>query len=332
MKKLRALQWLLALSAVSCAGSTEPQGDAYQGYVDGTGFDSKFLPVACASSGSDRCYRSMKGNVNGVAMDFYNLGVVATSALPKDSGNRPYLPTSLVKQEVHGFLSTETCEKVKDFDERTDAYPQDVQWAVFEHLPFTATTPVLPVLKASVWEGVSGWPCNAFKNAASLKDGDFGGRVAEQRFTMAPVIDMTAFVRAKDGTTNVQPARGWYRGMQLAFLDGSFVEQVDVTVDANGTTAPALKTMDGVFIKPTTGTAPSPGSSSAALVFQAAPGEAAFSQVVRLREITAPTGVQPSSYKRLCYDPGSTGCPADSIDMSKANTYNGVLFLVPALQ
>jgi hypothetical protein len=332
MKKLRALKWLFALGAVSCAGSTEPLGDSYQGYVDGTGFDSKFLPGACASSGSDRCYRSMKGNVNGVAMDFYNLGVVATSALPKDSGNRPYLPVSLLKQTVHGFQPTETCEKVKDFDQRTDAYPQDVQWAVFDSLPMTASTPVLPVLKVSVWEGVSGAPCNAIKDATSLKDGDFGGRVMEERLAMAPVIDMTAFVRAKDGTTNLQPARGWYRGLQLAYLDGSFVEQMDVTVDANGTTVPALKTMDGVFIKPTTGTAPSPGSSSAALVFAAAPGDAAFSQVVRLREITAPTGVQPSSYKRLCYDPGATGCPADSIDMTKANTYNGVLFLVPALQ
>src|SRR5689334_19016421 len=88
-KQKWALTLTMALSAVSCGGSTQP-GDAYLGFIDATQLDSKFLPGTC---GSSKCYQPMTGNANGAAVAFYNLGFLDKSdkSLGKDSTGRPVL-------------------------------------------------------------------------------------------------------------------------------------------------------------------------------------------------------------------------------------------------
>jgi hypothetical protein len=158
---------------------------------------------------------------------------------------------------------------------------------------------------------VSKYTCNAIKDAQSLKDGDFGGTSGDQSLALRAVIDMTYLPTRP----SAQAVYGWYRGLQLAYLDGG-----PVPTNEDGT----VKLMDGVWLKPTTSGA-KPTDATAKLVFQAKPGDAAWSPVVRLREISPGATV----YKRLCYDPP---CAADAVDMNKPATYTGVLFLVSSPQ
>lgn len=309
-KQKWALTLTMALSAVSCGGSTEP-GDAYQGVIDATVLDAKFLPAG--TCGKDKCYQPVKAYSAGTEFSFYNLGLIAASDknLPKDSASRPILPASAVKAMSYDF---QDCAKGKEFDERTDAYREDMQYPVFDALPLTSTTAlVLPLVKVQPWTGVSKYTCNAIKDAQSLKDGDFGGAAsAENEFVaLRPVIDMTYLPYRP----SAQAGYGWYRGLQLAYLEGGMVP-----VDAEGN----VKVMDGVWAKPTSSTA-KPTDATAKLIFQAKPGDEAWSPVVRLREIAGGS----TTYKSLCYDPP---CAADAVDMTKTPTYSGVLFLVSSPQ
>ncbi|MFL5358004.1 hypothetical protein [Archangium sp.] len=311
-KQKWALTLMMALGAVSCGGSSEP-GDAYQGFIDATVLDAKFQPgTGCGSGGKDKCYLPVKSLINGEDFSFYNLGLVAPTdkLLVKDALSRPALPYGVVKTLSYDF--PEGCKTGKTFDERTDSYHEDMQYPVFDGLPLTSTTTtVLPLVNLQPWTGVSKYTCNAIKDAQSLKDGDFGGTSGEQSLALRAVIDMT-YLPARP---SAQAGYGWYRGLQLAYLDGG---AVPVSEDGN------VKMMDGVWLKPTTSGA-KPTDATAKLVFQAKPGDAAWSPVVRLREISPGSTV----YKRLCYDPP---CATDAVDMTKTPTYSGVLFLVSSPQ
>jgi hypothetical protein len=340
-KQKWALKLLMALGAVSCGGSTQP-GDSYQGFIDATQLDSKFqTPSTCGSNSRDKCpYQPMTGNA-GTPFAFYNLGFLAkddkSPVQVKDtSTQRLSLPVSVVKATTYDF--TEGCKTGKEFDARTDAYREDVQYAVFDTLPLSSNpAPVLPLVKAKPWMGVSQYTCNAIKNAQSLTDGDFGGAAAEgESIALRAIIDVTVDFKAPTTSPTYAPAPGWYRGLQFVYLDGGTVPTEDFTVDAAGTptTVTVLKTMDGVLVKPSSGTAPKPTDSNAVLVFQAKPGEANWSPVVRVREFTAPGATKPADYKSLCYDPSAGGCPAGTIDMTKlpVDKATGLLFVVGSAQ
>lgn len=303
-KQKWALRLLMALGAVSCGGSNQ-SGDAYQGFIDATALDAKFLPTG--TCGKEKCYVPMTGAVGGADFSYYNLGYIAATdtKLPKDDTKRPVVPTSLVKGTAYDF--PEGCTTGKEFDARTDAYREDVQYPVLDTLPLTSTTAlVLPLYKVQSWTGVSKYTCNAIKDAQSLTGGDFGGAADGESYALRAVVDMTVAPL----TPALPVSSGWYRGLQLEYLDAG-----TVPVDAAGN----LKVMDGVWLKPTTSGA-KPTDATAKLVFQAKPGEDAWSPVVRLRELSTTT-----AYKRLCYD---APCAADAVDMSKVTTYTGVLFLV----
>ncbi|QRK11701.1 hypothetical protein JQX13_17495 [Archangium violaceum] len=310
-KQKWALTLTVALGAISCGGSTEP-GDPYMGFIDGTALDSKFqTPSTCGKEFKTKCtsYEPVKAYTGGEELSFYNLGYITNA--PKDADSRPVLPASAVKGTAYDF--PEGCKTGKEYNQRTDAYREDMQYPVLDTLPLKDTSNgamVLPLVKVQNWTGVSQYTCNAIKNAQSLRDGDFGGAAAEgESYALRAVIDMT-YLPARP---SAQAVYGWYRGLQLAYLDGGAVP-----VEADGN----LKVMDGVWVK--TSSATSPTAPGVRLVLQAKPGEEKWSPVVRLREVSG-TG----TYTRLCYDPP---CAEDAIDMTAKPTYTGVLFLVASPQ
>ncbi len=331
-KQKRALWLMFAMGAVSCGGPMQP-GDAYQGVIDASRLDAKFQPAGTCDK--LKCYQPVKAYA-GTEFSFYNLGLVAKDdkALLKDNTQRLVLPISLVKGTAYDF--TEACTTGKEFDPRTDTYREDVQDSVFDALPLANTSssapPVLPLVKTKSWTGVAQYACNAIKSATSLTAGDFGGAAAEgEALALRAVIDMTVPFNSLSSTSTYAPRGGWYQGLQFTYLDGGPVTVEDVQIGTGDTakTVQAVKMMDGVWLKPSSGTA-KPTDATAKLVFQAKPGDADWSPVVRLREYTAPSST--TVYKSLCYDPGTVSCPTDSIDMRQATAAGGVLFLASAPQ
>lgn len=309
----RALGLLLALGAVSC-GPSGPVGDRYQGFIDGSVLDSKFLPGSCG--GNLRCYQAQTTSAQSSSVLVYNLGLVATSALPAESG-RPYLPVERVTATSYDF--PEDCQASGEYDEYGDAFHPDQQYSVFTQLPLATTSSsapaVLPLVKVVPWAGTGSQPCNAIKSATSLERGDFGGQAQEESsLALRGIIDMAQEFRAPQNAT-FAPSRGWYRALQLTYLDGGTVPV------ENG----RVKTMDGVLVNPATGTA-SAVTANNVLVLRYRPGDADWSPVVLLRTFTAPAGQQPSSFRSLCDT--APDCPAGSVDMSRATTFSGLLFLV----
>lgn len=308
MKHKNALRLMVALGTVSCGGSMQA-GDAYQGFLDGTALDAKLLP-------SKSSYEPMKAvRAAGESVPVYSLGLIPSSdkVLGEDANGHPVLEASKVSVEAYTF--PEGCKEGKEYDVRLDAYREDAQYPVFKSLPFASKSTVLPLVKVKAWTGVSQHTCNAIKSAKSLEDGVFGGQAAEgETVAMMPVIDGARRIFPLSASSTFGPSYGWYKGLQLAYLDGG-----ELTVDGG-----IVKTMDGVWLKPSSSTAKATDS-TAKLVLQAKPGDANWSPVVLLRQM-ADDG---NTYTSLCYDPP---CADGTIDMQGVNTYTGMLFLVGSAQ
>ncbi|WNG21436.1 hypothetical protein [Cystobacter fuscus] len=321
-KQKWALTLLTALSAMSC-GDSQPV-DPYQSFIDGTAFDARFKPRnGCGARDSKTgalntalCYQEVKAWFNGEERPFYNLGLIAKSSLPEAT-----LAADSVKAIAYDF--PEGCKPGKEYNQRTDAYREDTQYSVFDTLPLAVTgnnAPlVLPFVRVKNWAGVSQYTCNAIKNDQSLKDGVFGGSPDDSdTLSLRAVVDLTYLpVTPSPAANPVVTSWGWYKGLLLAYFDGGPVPVAD-----NGN----VKTMDGVWIKPTTSGA-QPTDPDARLLFQARPGEADWSPVVRLREAAAAS--VPPNPTTLCY---AEPCPEGTVIMSQVNTYTGVLFLAPKPQ
>jgi hypothetical protein len=329
-KQKWALTLTMALSAMSCGGSTEPS-DPYMGVIDGTGLESKFQPGTCGTGTSaTRCYQPMSGTAEGTNFPFYNLGVLAVTdkSLTRD-GAKLVMPVTLAKTSTYEFA--EPCKTGKEYDVRLDAYREDSQYTLFDALPLsTSTAPVLPLVKVKTWQGMPQYTCNTVKDASSLTEGKFGGRAAEgELFALRAVIDLTATFNPLTNTSTFAPQPGWFRGLQFLFLDGGAVPTEEVTVGTGDTakTVHAVKMMDGVWLKPSSSSA-RPTDTTAKLLFQAKPGDENWSPVVRLREFTPAAGV---TYTGLCYQ--APDCPAGTVDMSStAIKDNSVLFVVSSAQ
>jgi len=312
-----------ALSAVACGESTQEVGDTYQGVIDATVLDNKFKPA----SGT---YKPVKAAMaHGAPVAFYNLGLVApevkkdgkvtTAGVPVDDAGRPYLPASQVTLTSYDFA--DGCQTGKaDFDFRTDNYPENVQWPLFEKLPLpvtgATTPPVLPLVKVKRWTGTGSQQCNAIKDVKSLTEGAFGGSAAEgETVALRAIIDVSArFDALRDGSTFTYSG-GWYRGLQLGFLDGG-----SAPVDAEGN----VKVMDGVLVSPPSSNAAA--GDTATYLFAAQPGEEGWSPVVRLRTFTATAAQPASSYTGVCYD--DAACGETELHITPLNKYSGVLFVV----
>jgi len=309
-----------ALSAVACGESNEEVGDKYQGVIDATNLDSKFRPVSGV-------YRPAAARVKGTSVPFYNLGQVATerkddrgvltnSGVPVDEAGRPFLPASRVVATSYDFA--DGCKTGKaDYDFRTDSFPETVQWPVFATLPLTVTgnttPPVLPLSKVTRWTGTGAQQCNAIKDLASLTKGSFGGAAEEtQTLALRAIIDVSAQLNPLRTGSEFTAQGGWYRGLQLAYLDGGPVQ-----VDETGN----VVTMDGVLVSPPTG---APATETPVYLFSALPGEEGWSPVVRLRTFTATTAKPASSYTGLCVD----ACAETELNLTTVTRYAGVLFVV----
>ncbi|ATB44108.1 hypothetical protein CYFUS_009589 [Cystobacter fuscus] len=310
-KQKWALTLLTALGAMSC-GDSQPV-DPYQSFIDGTRLDAKFQPTAgCGPLDKEgkpstlKCYQYSKGWFNGEERSFHNLALTT----PKDQ----LVKTSTATGISYDF--PEGCATGKPFDQRKDTYPEDIQYSVFDTLPLS--TSAIPLVRVKGWTGVSSFTCNAIKNDQSLKDGVFGGGEAEgESYAVRAIIDPTfAYARPNDTAPLTQFTYGWHRALLLAYLDGG-----PVPVDGNGN----VKTMDGLWLKPSSSSA-KPTDLNARLVFQARPGEANWSPVVRLREVSVSAN---TTFKSLCY---TEPCPEDAFNMATTPvTYTGVLFLGPVL-
>ncbi|XXF77195.1 hypothetical protein P2318_29705 [Myxococcaceae bacterium GXIMD 01537] len=312
-----ALGLMTALGAVSCGESTQEVGDVYQGAIDASVLDTKFKPT------STNLYSPQLARANGVAFNVYRLGNVVpsevitngkltTAGIPLNASSVPFLPASRVV--TTSYELAEGCETGKpDFNLRTDNYPENVQWPLFDKLPIAVTgattPPVLPLVKVKRWKGTAAEQCNAIKDVTSLTDGAFGGSAEDgETYALRAVIDVSADLALLHPESTFGFSGGWYRGMQLGYFDGGAVP-----VDAEGN----LKMMDGVQVGVT-------GSNATAFVFQARPGDDVWSPVVRLRTFTAPAGSNVNSYHTLCYD---APCPAGTIDVRNLK-YSGALFVV----
>ncbi len=310
---------LVAALSVSCGESTDEVGDRYQGVIDASTLDTKFRPT----SGN---YRPTTARVRGTNVPFYNLGQVATerkddrgvitnAGVPVDADGRPYVPAARAVNTSYEFA--EGCVTGKaDFDVRTDNYPETVQWPVFTNLPLTVTgnttPPVVPLVKVTRWNGTSSEQCNAIKDAASLTKGNFGGGAGDTTIALRAIIDVSANLNPLRADSAFTSQGGWYRGLQLAYLDGG-----EIPVDDQGN----LKVMDGVLVSPPTG---APTSETPVYLFSALPGDEGWSPVVRLRTFTATTAKPASSYTGLCTDV----CAETELNISTLTRYSGVLFAV----
>lgn len=309
-----------ALSAVACGESNEEVGDKYQGVIDATNLDSKFRPVSGV-------YRPAAAKAKGTSVPFFNLGQVPTerkddrgaitnSGVPVDETGRPFLPASRVVATSYDFV--DGCKTGKaDFDFRNDSFPETVQWPVFATLPLTVTgntTPhVLPLSKVTRWTGTGAQQCNAIKDLASLTKGSFGGAAEEATsISLRAIIDVSAQLNPLRSGSEFTSQGGWYRGLQLAYLDGGPVQ-----VDEAGN----VVAMDGVLVSPPTG---APATETPVYLFSSLPGEEGWSPVVRLRTFTATAAKPASSYTGLCVD----ACAETELNLTTVTRYAGVLFVV----
>ncbi|ATB30285.1 hypothetical protein [Melittangium boletus] len=332
-KQKWALTLMTAWGAMSC-GPAQPV-DAYQGAMDGSALSANFRPPSiCGEKKDTACttYQAVTANANQETLSFYNLGFLASNAsgLVKDTAQRLSLPVSLVKNNVYDVASE--CTAGKAFDVRTDAYREDVQYPVFDALPLGTTAVLPPLVAVKTWTDASAYTCNAIKSHQSLQDGVFGGAEAEgQTYALRAVINIALAVQPPANNPAYVPAYGWYRGLQLAYLDGGAARTEVVDVDNKGSVSqvPVFTAMDGVQVKAKQeDAAPTPANPGAVLVFAARPGTPEWSPVVRVRTFVVPAGKQPSDYTSLCY--AAEDCPENSIDMKTLPVTNaaGLLFVV----
>jgi hypothetical protein len=330
-------------------------------------FDSKFLASTdntfCKPLGlSTPCYPVQTGYANGKKIQFYNLisllfegtsltvpappqiGPVITSNLPSP------IPVSITTKNAdnsggsHVDVFPNNCTPDFDYDPRLDAYTKTSQGPVFDSLPLAGASTkqfVWPVVATYQVSGVSGETCNDIKDSRSIAKatdaapGAFGARrtAVPTSYELWPVLDMTAnlapFSSAVSTPTDPSwgPKLGWYRGLQLRYLDGGPIPTATVPDPNNpANTITTLVPMDGVLLA-TIYTNDPPAvnivkvQTNYSVLLPAAPGDDAYSPIVRLHTFALPSGKKIGDYHGVCPvgTPAGT-CPADYVDITKAET------------
>lgn len=310
----------LCLSLLSCGrGVSATSGDPDLGAIDATVLDAKLLPSTdkklCPAG---NCYPGQFAYARGKEIYFYNLGAVATSSV--STLNASSLPAAYV---------AEGCQPVAD--DGKGAFPTESQLPVFSALPLATTKTgvvVLPLVRQVGFTGVEELPCNTVKDEASIAsaDGERAGRYGAQVTTAGDaklwgVIDgFGATLRPQSATLKTELSRGWYRGLQLGFLDGG-----RVPVDAEG----RLVAMEAVQLVNAAGTLKPTDPQVVILPFL--PGEAGYSPMVRLHTFTLPAGKSPGAFTGIC--PLDRPCEANEVDLTKASaTAATTLFIVASPQ
>lgn len=315
MKRL-CLGFLLAFAA--CGGGVQP--DRYNGGIDVNGLDAKFLPDPKACAGTP-CYALGTAFAEHAPLAIHNFGSVLARNFPKDANGNPVIPASMVTARV--YVPDPGCKAGPAYDPARDAFPQDVQFPIFDTLPLSAPSyvTVLPFVQKFELGNTGGAPCNAVKAATSVTAGHYGltsqslGKVA-----FMPVISASLAVRSYWANPRIVKQYGWYRGLLLGWLDGG-----EVPTDAQGN----LVTMDGAILDLAPGVY-SKVTDPSVLVLRYGPGNPAFSPVVRLFDFVLPQGKSPGDYTAICT---SQPCADDEVDLAAAASTSGIVaFLIPDVQ
>ena len=296
MRKTKWALGLIAAAAIGCGDGSDQ--DKYQGVVDQTPFDAKFKSTCSGTNVTTCTYAAKVAWANDRFFTLYDFGTLPGQATPTTgvplAGIRPFLPASYAAANT--FVEfPDGCRGTDSYDRRTESFPRTTQWPVVQALPLASTTKAVhPLVTVRRWTGTGDLECQAIKNAKHLlEDGDFPGQLAEDtRLAVRAVIDPVAALPALSATSSFTSVGGWYKGLQLAWLDGGAVS----TDDAGN-----VKTMDAVFVqRPSSGAA---GDDTDMLLTQYAPGDEGWSPVVVLRNYRVATGQRADQYKKLCYDP-----------------------------
>jgi hypothetical protein len=339
-----AILCAVALAAACGGSSNEP--DAYNGVIDGAGLDLKFVAVAastssvstaCKSGGA--CYPDQRGYANGKELHFYNMGSTRTSYLPNP------IPVSVAdhKPDGNGGAHVDnfpnSCTPGRAFNSRTDAYPTARQAPIFDELPLATTTynaTVWPVIALYGVTGVSGETCNDLKDSRSIANandeeaGSFGARrsATPNGYQLWPVISPTALVPTLTGAidTSFGAQLGWFRGLQLKYLNGGPIPTARLQDPAFPTDPSklieALVPMEGVIVNtPTSFSAP---TADQVVIFPAVPGTEAWSPIARLHNYKS-KGEALGTFKGLCGSKAGTtwstgrNCVPGLLDINDSN-------------
>ena len=344
---------LLAAVLASCGGSdSSTQADTYAGVIDGSALDTKLLPTAADKSPSTHvcpggaCYPAQTGYAKGNIISFYNLGAISgfgTSPSPVPSP----LPVSVADHQSKGGGGQHAdnfpngCAPGPAFNRQADAYPTAQQAPIFDSLPLATSAfgaIVYPIVALYGVQGIAGAQCNDLKDSRSISSdptnpGHFGAvRTASPvGYQVWGVVDPTATVNSLTQSPAARVtlnALGWYRGLQLQFIDGGPVKVLQQPDAKNpGQNISVLQTMDGVLL--TSGSFPARTTDSKAVLLPNLPGDDAYSPIVRLHNYTAkPTD---PAWKGVC--PTGQSCPPNYLPIGApgvAATAANVLFIAAA--
>lgn len=318
----RALRCALALSFVAslpACGSAATDVDPYYGTIDATALDAKFLPATDRKTcPSGPCYAPQVGYAHGKPFYFYNLGAVPTKTLGT-------LTTAAAKP-VYDFPTG--CDAKLDFDAQRDAFPHDTQFPIFAALPLATSAfgvNVLPLYRSTGVNNLSGNVCNDLKDAASIgpaggPPGHFGATAGDAGdVVLRAVVDASAPLNPGVSGLKLTTKRGWYRGLQLSYLEGG-----PVPVDDKGN----LQAMDGVILDPSSAGFFSKPTDPRVVILPFVPGEAGYSPIVRLHDFVLPAGKAFGSITGLCSGDISDGCTATDLDPALAKSAFNTIFIV----
>jgi hypothetical protein len=246
----------------------------------------------------------------------------------------------------HADFFPNSCTPDRSYDPRTDEYKKLSQGPIFDSLPLATsntsfTAIVYPIVATYGVTGITGMTCNDLKDSRSIGSKDAPGKFGSVRtdsptsYQMWPVIDPTAEILKFDTGLSTpvggtfDSSVGWYKGLQVRYMDGGRIPTKIVT-DGAGNQITSLVVMDAAIVNPTTGF--SAVTAQKAIIFPAAPGDDAWSPLVRLHNFALPSGKKIGDYNGIC-QAGQT-CPASYIPAASiaVASFNTLFIVAPPQQ
>jgi hypothetical protein len=209
---------------VAACGASGDKPDPYNGFVDGSAFDSKLQPTARNSKGpctTNPCYPTQQGWAHGKKFSFYNLGTVKVSTLPRNAFQQLQITKAIVTANAYDFAGPCTPSSVV-YNPLTDAYPSTLQYPVLDSLPLATSSAgviVLPIVNTFGVSDNSGTGCQYIKTASSISLGLTPG---SHGASAGPHIAYRLWA-AIDTTTSATSATTAINGASCAIPNGSAV-------------------------------------------------------------------------------------------------------------
>jgi hypothetical protein len=257
------------------------------------------------------------GYVEGKAVSFYNLGSVATAALP-------VLKAAALPAVFD--IAPDHCSSARPYDPLLDAYDPAVQLPIFTALPLAtkvAGAVVTPFVSVVPIVSYSPFACNAVKDAADVAYA--GSSSAKYQLSaadsgearMRAVIDPTAPLAPGTPDLTLKASLGWYKDLLLTWLDGG-----PVPLNEKG----ELQAMDGVILDPAGSTASAKFTDPKVVLLPFSFGEAGYSPIVRLHAFRLPAGKVAGDFTGLCK---GTTCGPKDVNLTLASaTSTSTIFIV----